>query len=532
VSIVAAAWLTFSYPRRGATVPAPRQNLPRASDLVNSNLEPSAQPQPSSAAVTLIDDDGQTLWVSPTAGRPLDLAHLAPGAQLIVVIRPDALADHPEGTKILDSLGPLGKRAMQRLNELSLVPRRVKQLIVGLEPIGDGGWRPSLVAQLTDSATAEEHLATKLSGATSITHRQTNFRLASGWAYYIPSGGRQRLVIAPAEAMAEIIDLEGQPPPLRRDVARLLGDTDADRHITIVVAPNTLFSEGQIMFNGPLAALREPLFQFLGDEISAAALSMHWDDNFFMELLVTPTLDTSPARAAGILAKRLAQIPDRLEELVVGLDPHPYGRRIVARFPAVVRKLVTYTRNGFDADHAVLRSYLPAIAGHNLLMGAELTLAELAARSGTHTTVPAAALRAPQAGSAPRSTSPMGARERLQRVTSLVFARDTLEAALGQLADDIGVEIVIRGGDLQSEGITKNQSFRIEMVDEPAEQILVEILRLANPDKTVSRPSDDRQKLVYVVASPLGAKRGQIIVTTRARAAERGDELPAVFRSN
>jgi hypothetical protein len=104
-----------------------------------------------------------------------------------------------------------------------------------------------------------------------------------------------------------------------------------------------------------------------------------------------------------------------------------------------------------------------------------------------------------------------------------------LEAALEQLSKDVGVEIVIRGPDLQADGITKNQQFDIAIENKTAKDILVEILRLANPDKTATSPSDERQKLVYVIERGADGKE-QIVVTTRAAAAGRGDELPAVFR--
>ena len=135
------------------------------------------------------------------------------------------------------------------------------------------------------------------------------------------------------DAIADIIDLAGNPPPLRRDIERLLAHTDADRHATIIVAPNSLFSEGQSIFAGELAGLRGPLFWFLGDELSGAALSMNWGDNFFLELIATPKLETSPERAARIFAERVAKVPDKLEEYVVTLNSQPYGRRLVSRFP-------------------------------------------------------------------------------------------------------------------------------------------------------------------------------------------------------
>ena len=95
----------------------------------------------------------------------------------------------------------------------------------------------------------------------------------------------------------------------------------------------------------------------------------------------------------------------------------------------------------------------------------------------------------------------------------------------------MGVEIVIRGPDLQLDGITKNQSLAIDVENQPAEAILAEILRRANPDKSATDAHDPRQKLVYVTG-PKGPGGPEVIfITTRARAAERGDKLPAAFEA-
>jgi hypothetical protein len=214
---------------------------------------------------------------------------------------------------------------------------------------------------------------------------------------------------------------------------------------------------------------------------------------------------------ADALAQHVAEMPDQVEDFVLDLNPSPYGRRVVARLPAMVRKLSAYTRHRFDKDCASLCCYLPAVAGHNLLMGAELALAEGQGSAGVADRPLAEA------------SSPAAVSERLKKRTSLRFARDTLEAALRMLSADIGVKIVIRGQDLQLDGITRNQLFGIDVSDQPAEAILVEILRLANPDKMATGPSDSRQKLVYVVGPDV------VFITTRARAAERRERLPDVF---
>ncbi|HEX5472631.1 MAG TPA: hypothetical protein VFW73_12135, partial [Lacipirellulaceae bacterium] len=321
----------------------------------------------------------------------------------------------------------------------------------------------------------------------------------------------------------DIIDLAGSAPPLRRDIERLIAHTDADRDVTIIAAPNSLFSEGQSIFAGELSGLRRPLFWFLGDELSGAALSMNWDKDFFLEMIATPTLDTPPIRAAQIFMKRIDALPAKVETYVKSLNTLPYDREIVSRFPAMLRALAAYARSSQTRDYFVLRSYLPVVAGHNLLMATELTLAE--SQRG------AARLTANNSANSDTGVPNTSAsiHERLRKVTSLRFNKDTLEAALDQLSQDIDVPIVIRGPDLQADGITKNQSFGIDQSNKPAEEILIQILRLANPDKSATSASDPRQKLVYIIEQKPD-KAEQIVITTRARVAERHNELPAAFR--
>ncbi len=136
-------------------------------------------------------------------------------------------------------------------------------------------------------------------------------------------------------------------------------------------------------------------------------------------------------------------------------------------------------------------------------MGGELALAESASTSA--------------AGSgAGGSNQGETVAQRLQHVTTLVFVRETLEKALQLLGDDIGVKVQILGGDLQLEGITKNQSFGLDEKNRPAVEILRKIMLQANPDG----------KLVYVVKPRAPGGEEMLFITTRKAAEKRGDKLP------
>jgi hypothetical protein len=494
-----------SWPDRAPPSPAP----------VAATSAERMQSPPQTATTALIDDDGKTLWESPTHGPPLSLAYLPPGCQIILALRPAALAGDPQGEKVIDWVSKAAPAEAQYLD--GLLPRApgLTQCLVGAQ-IRNGHWEFAVVANIR-GATAAEYLASAFPNATKKNLDSKEYWLVDNRAYYLPAGADDKLLVVSSEAaIADIIDLAGSTPPLRRDIERLLAHTDASRHVTILFAPSFLFGEGASLFSGEAAGLRDPLFWFLGDNLSAAALSLHWDENFFIELTVVPTLDTPTSKVANQLVGRLSKSPELIEKSASAISPSEYSRALVARFPDMLRTLAAYTRHIADRDYVVLRSYLPASAGQNLLMGAELTLAETKQTPS-----------APTSSTAEAASKTIG--ERLHRRTSLRFTKDTLQAALKMLADDVGVEIIIRGPDLQLDGITKNQSFGIDVADKPAEEILVQILRLANPDKSAASPSDPKQKLVYVVEPKTPGGPDVVFVTTRAAAAKRGEAIPAVF---
>ncbi len=238
-----------------------------------------------------------------------------------------------------------------------------------------------------------------------------------------------------------------------------------------------------------------------------ASLSVHLaDDNFFVELLVRGPLDTTPQAVAKQLQSRLAKLPGNVDAWIQSLHVLTYDDAVLKRFGTMVKLVGEYTRAGANGDLAVLRCYLPAVAAHNLLMASELALAGGAAGNVAvgNTAGPATAETLSQ---------------KLQRVTSLSFTRDTLEKAIQMLADDIGLKAEIAGPDLQLEGITKNQSFGLDEQNKTATEILAVIMLRANPDG----------KLVYVVKSSEPGGEETLFITTRAAAAKRGDKLPAEF---
>jgi hypothetical protein len=482
--------------------------------------EAATEDASSTAAEQAVDDPkGELLWVSPTEGSPISLANVPAGTQCLVHLRPAALLSHPEGERMLAALGPWGQSAVADLKSmLGGDLAEVDSLLLAIVPNAKGGLDVTVRAHFSKEVSNDD-LARRFPSRSLKQHGDLTYRLSGELACFVPSkaADKKTLVVCPASLADELIDSAGEPPSIVRDVEALAAHSDADRMATIVVAPKFLEAGGSELLVGEAKPVKEALHWLIGNDATAVALSAQWEQNFFVELRATPALNVPPRRLALKLHERIAAAPNAVEDIVASANWPAYGRKVLARFPSMLRALAQYSRAAEDDREALVRCYLPVAAGHNLVMASELLLTQPHSAEAAATSAPTA------------SAPPASLEERLAKKTSLVFTKDSLERALEMLADDAGVSITIEGKDLQLDGITKNQSLAMDVHDKPVGEILVEILRRANPDRTATGPDDPKQKLVYVVLPGKNGDVGRIIVTTRAAAAKRGDRLPAAF---
>ncbi len=486
------------WPRQVASV----SSNPESSNASANEAQPSDAPsneEPSVTTSPLIPDDGESLWASPTDGVPIDCSYLLPGTQLLVHVRVADLLAHTEGDKVVAALGPWGQQITQQLTETTSVElQAIDSLLLGIR----------------QASTGRIDFAVRLLLRQAVTPDQI------GRDCFLPTESEGKLLVwCTPSALGELQSQQGERPLFPRELQRVLDRTDDQRMATLVFAGKFLQISGEKFLQGRAEPLRTALVDLLGDEATATSMSAHWDDNFFAELVSTVALNERPHRFAALLEQRIAQSPDQVEDTILAQQLHPHGRKVLARFPAMLRKLGNYTRSGEEDKLSLLRCYLPVNAGHNLLMASELLLnATPMSAAG-----PAETLAENQNQRSQNLTA------RLQQTTSLVFPKETLQKALEMLAEDVGVPIQIAGNDLQLEGITKNQSLAIELRDRPGGEILLEVLLRANPDRTASGPTDVKQKLVYVIRKSTDGEPSAIVVTTRTAAKRRGEKLPDVF---
>ncbi|RLS43378.1 MAG: hypothetical protein DWH83_04795 [Planctomycetota bacterium] len=518
--------------------PAPAPSTPVEAASAAAPEGPAVSPSPVVLRQVLVDSPSLP-WASPTAGAPPSLSYLPPGSQLVLLARLADLAADDEGSLFLKSLGPAAEAAMAMVITLSGGDvAAIDSLQAGWQTGGPdevvGGWVVRFVGGR--GAPADEAARARAWGPT------TTIDLAGERVFetttlslWLPAAEQGRvLVIAPrimvatdlplgsaasadaarepliARIIRETVPLAAESgtslkAALPRDLETLVGMLDADRHVTLFGSPHYLLNTGRPVLAGPLAKLAEPMDRLFGESLPAAALSLHFGGNCYVEMDVVAALDVPPKTLARDISGRVDGLADQVELGCAALNPDPYGRVLVLRLPAMLRTLAAQLRSGAEGQGVVLNAYLPRHAAHNIALAAEIALAQS----------PGATVAVKPAVSVP--VEPQGALGKLSRKITLAFAKDNLERSIQILADETGVPMEILGGDLQLEGITKNQSFGLDEQDKPADEILRVILAKSNPDG----------KLVYFV----GEKAGEewVFITTRAAVAKRGDPLPPAF---
>ena len=410
-----------------------------------------------------IVDSNQLPWASPTAGKPPSLTYLPPGSQLILLARPAEIMADEEGRQFVKSLGPRVAEGIASLETLC------GSSIEGIAEI-QAGWQAGGGDAGTDGDAVVVGWTVRYAESSPLWNDDADTR-AKAWG----------------ETTAK--DVEGEQVHAGKSLSFWL---------------HYLMTDGRPLMAGPLAGLVEPLGGFFGDGVKAAALSLHFGDNFYAEVDTIATR-AEPAQPLSVrLAQQFEKVADMVEDFCAAINPHPYGRKLVMRLPAMIRVVAANARCGAEGKGVVLNTYLPRHAGHNLVLASELAIEQAPGPDAVASASPRTAASAP--------AGPAGG---LQKKISLVFAKDTLEKSIQMVSDEIGVPIEILGGDLQLDGITKNQSFGLDERDKPAEAVLRAIL------------SKSDARLVYVLRKKDGVE--SIEITTKAAAAKRGDTLPPGF---
>ena len=464
----------------------------------------------------LIADDGKTLWASPTSGTPLNFSELPSSAQIFMSLRPWDLLNKNRGPKFFAAAGPLAELGRAKVEaEVGLNFNEINLLQIAW--VADGGaLTPVYYVRAKDRAAAEKWKQNLGSPKPEMIGDKSVGRGAKLMYYWPAADNGMRLIATYPKQMEQLIK---EPGRAHQKVERLLAQSDETRLFNLILTTNYLFTDGADAIPGqkPLVKLFE---QILSYDTQALSLSLHLDDqSFFTELKMLPAAGQGAKQAALLFMEKVRHWEPGTTTFVgeaLQKNNQAYGFNVLMALPRRIGKFAQQVRADEDNGVVVVRSYVNADAAAHLMQGTELALAY----SGTGAGSPQLALGAPAAGgttpgapAAPTGNTPA---DKLKKVISLTFDRDTLEKSMVMLGEELGTPIEIIGGDLQLEGITKNQSFGLDEKNKTGSEILQVIMKKANPDG----------KLVYIIKPKVPGGEDVIQITTRSAVAKRGDKLP------
>lgn len=481
----------------------------------------------SATGTETVSDNGDVLWASPTSGPPISLDFLPGGAQVFVVVRPRELLATEEGTRVLRALGPEFSTSLAAWETAcGFGLDEIDQLIIGM--YGNGGQFPrvSMVVRPTARESSDALLAKWGNPPAKENGGKPFFEAANGWAYLVPGNGDGAFVMGHPTEIADLATTGAAPPLLRREIGQLVRVSDSQRHFNVLFAPNFFHADGRAIFTGNNEKALGPLSWFLGDELKAAMVSLHFTDQLYFEMRMESDIVIDRYALATQFRDRLKEIPQAIESYIVNLNPGPYWRAVAFRYPGMISFLHEHTRIGVDENHAVVNSVLPVIAAHNLVFGGEMMLAS----------TPGVAVAAV---ATPDDAGPKTVEEVLKSKMSISFDQDSLEFSMRNVVTEVKstyklpfeFAIKIMGDDLKLDGITRNGQIRdFKQEDKTVAEVLTAMVMKANPVTTVKVPNEKDQKLLWVVApDPENPSNSIVLITTR-QIADQKYTLPEVFR--
>ena len=483
----------------------------------------------------LVEDD-QLLYVPPYAAdkeNPL-LDYLPPGPAVVATFNLASILESSIGDQVIEAFSPELDNLLAVVAERAKVPLEdIANCGLTLHP-GKEGWpEVSLAIQLKTPVSASE-LIEKWDVAASRTADGVTIYAGDALgadAFYLQGKGEDpvtRFAIGSVERIGEVAEMEGSGILLPRNSQALWNANSRDADLVVLFAsPNFLFADGREMLASSLPGFVDPLKTTLQPDVAAFVITVDFGaEQMFAETRMSASGGTSAAALVRKLQERIGSWTGWADDFIVNSVPDASWRLLANRLRSMVGFVAQRVRYGVSDDMAVANVYVPAQAVPQVTLATVL------------------ALNTPEGGAvaagAPKVAKTLTVEEMLNRKMSVTFDQESLEFAVDNIVTAFERDlpsgskmpkIRIIGGDLQLMGITQNQQVRdFKQANVPLRQVLTELVRRANPDKTATGANDEKQALIWVVVDD-AAKEGvkEILITTRESAAGKY-ELPTEFK--
>lgn len=491
---------------------------------------------------TLVADDDELLWETPTTGVPIEFDYLPTSPKLLLQVRLADLLKQGEGVRLLKSFGPEFDKVVQAFqNRSGIGLDKISELLLSFHDSGDQGFDVFAVVTLAEPL-PETRLMT-------LWRQPGQAAIESSGAQYLQSAdGTNAFFITRRDTVVEesstpgVLQFAMGPPVLVQDALEIASGvplagslktvaawTDRDRHVNFLFLRPSLFNDrGQQWMGASLAGFNRELSVMIPDGVPGGLIGFHLDQANYVELRFDRIADLKAGELKTIMQRDMRDWRDQLINYVARIQPNAFWDRVRVKYAGMLADVSRNFRWGVEHGEVVGNCWLPSMAAHNLIGASEL-VSSFAAGSGAVDTNKLSQL--------PQTLDELLAAKRDLEISNPPDLNVLMSELKSEIDSDYGGlpfawDIKLLGGDLEKDGITKNQRpGELVMKQKTLAEILTSIMISANPSQNITGASDPECKLVWVVAAdPDKPDQKSILVTTRAAAAEKSYTLPAAFR--
>ena len=292
----------------------------------------------------------------------------------------------------------------------------------------------------------------------------------------------QTFAVAPSNMSESMAMSMTDPALLLSDMESLIGESDRDRHLSLLFDVQIVDSHREDAFIAQLQTLADKFLFWFGKDVQTVSWSMHLEPNLFMETLLHQTQASTPAKLQRYVQPKLSHLPEEILSGVRMMRPATVGSRdMIGRFPAMIKALEIGTTAHIDPAGVRLVTLLPQHASANLAAGALLTWNQSLLTNfddDSHLT------------KANSTKIPDKIADRLKLKVLIDFRATPLQEALGYIGDSIKTEITIDGDALKAAGFTQNM---------PQTNDLGNVSALKAIDTIFQKYAGERDPMVLVV---------------------------------
>ncbi len=509
----------------------------------------------------LIEDDDRSLWETPTNGPPLAVSYLPPGPRILFSIRLSELLSSAEGNLVLQSLGPSMAEVIKNFqNQSGAELENIERLTVSFQNTGELTYSPYFIVKFREPIDKSRLMQAWNRPTLRKLENQQEIYTSSDdkTAYYLiydePSDAPEAVASVDAQstedqeesageqkAEAQVTRFAFSEKQLIEDVALNLGAsmlagslgdllewTDRDRHVNMLFVRSSLFNDQGQSLMGPRAKLlNRELSIMMPDEVRGGLVSFHLDGECYCELILDKNVDLKALDLQTMMSAEFKKQRDQIMLFVAKIPSSPYWDVVRIRYGGMLADFYKNLRWNVEHGQVVANCWLPPMAAHNLIAATEHAISFSAGTGGSVAPV----------YSGPKTLDELLALKRDLNIANPPDLNVLIADLQTEIKDDLGklpFEFNIRliGGDLEKDGITKNQRPSELVIEQKSvAEILTSIMIAANPSKDISGANDPMCKLIWVVSDdPENPGQKAVLITTRAAAAAKSYQIPPAFQ--